>query len=89
MFFAALQACFSWQEGQFCPQQQPDWSAYREPSFGFGTLELLSPTTAKWTWRKNQWPGWEVGDDVIIIRGGKQKVVAEQGVSAGRGVPAT
>lgn len=63
------QACFSYQDGHFCAQQQPEWSAYREPSFGFGTLEILSPTRAKWTWRKNQWPQWKLGDEVSITRG--------------------
>jgi len=67
------QACITYQDGNFCVQQQPEWSAYREPSFGFGTLELLSPTTAKFTWRKNQWPGWQVGDEVTITRGGAQR----------------
>jgi hypothetical protein len=71
------QACYSWQDGAFCPQQQPNWSAYREPSFGYGTLELLSPTKAKWTWRKNQWPAWEVGDDVVIIRGGNESCTGQ------------
>lgn len=62
------QACFSCQDGKFCPTQQPEWSAYREPSFGFGTLELQSATQAKWTWRKNQWPSWQVADEVVIYR---------------------
>lgn len=26
----------------------------REPSFGFGELQLLSATEARWTWHKNQ-----------------------------------
>ena len=76
------QVCYSWQQGQYCPQQQPDWSAYREPSFGFGTLELLSPTTAKWTWRKNQWPDWQVADEVTITRGDNQQLCAGQGQGA-------
>lgn len=41
------QTCFAYQDGKFCPTQQPDWSAYREPCFGFGTLELQSATQAK------------------------------------------
>ena len=27
---------------------------HREPSFGFGELQLLSATEARWTWHKNQ-----------------------------------
>lgn len=65
------QQCFTYQGGSFCPTQQPAWSAYREASFGFGTLELLSPTTARWTWRKNQLPAaWSVGDEVTLTRRG-------------------
>jgi hypothetical protein len=62
------QACFSYQDGKFCSTQQPEWSAYREPSFGFGTLELQSATQAKWTWRKNEWPSWQTADEVVIYR---------------------
>ena len=62
------QACFSYQDGKFCPTQQPDWSAYRERSVGFGTLELQSATQAKWTWRKNEWPAWQIADAVTIYR---------------------
>lgn len=54
------QACFSYQDGKFCPRVQPEWSAYREPSFGYGSLELLSSTEAKWVWRKNQDHAWQV-----------------------------
>ena len=28
--------------------------ACREPSFGFGELQLLSLTEARWTWHRNQ-----------------------------------
>lgn len=63
------QACFSYQDGKFCPRVQPEWSAYREPSFGYGSLELLTPTEAKWTWRKNQDHAWQAADEVLISRG--------------------
>ena len=29
---------------------QPNYSAYREPSFGHGILEILDETNAQWTW---------------------------------------
>lgn len=63
------QRCISRQGGNYCPTVQPAYSAYREPSFGFGTLELLNATHANWTWTKNKVPGWEVADKVTIIRG--------------------
>jgi hypothetical protein len=34
--------------GVLCPATQPPWSAYRQPAFGYGTLTLLSATTATW-----------------------------------------
>jgi hypothetical protein len=30
------------QDGQFCPTSQPEWSAYRDPSFGHGKSSALS-----------------------------------------------
>lgn len=62
------QQCLSYQNGQYCYKQQPEWSAYREPSFGHGTLELLNATHATWTWTKNQWPAFNVADKVTIVR---------------------
>ena len=30
------------QDGQFCPTSQPEWSAYRDPSFGHGKSAPLA-----------------------------------------------
>lgn len=62
--------CFSFENdyGGFCWNQQPPWSAYREPSFGHGVLEIKSATAATWTWRKNQAATTAVGDTVDITR---------------------
>ncbi|EIE18216.1 Metallo-dependent phosphatase [Coccomyxa subellipsoidea C-169] len=60
-------ACPTLQEGSFCPAQQPPWSAYREPSFGHGILELASTTEATWTWHKNQ-DSVAVASDTVKIR---------------------
>ena len=40
----------------FCPPAnfQPSPSAYREPSFGHGTLDILNATHAYWQWHRNQ-----------------------------------
>lgn len=54
----------------FCYTQQVDWSAYREPSFGYGMLTFESATEATWTWHKNQQSRFLVGDQVVIYRGG-------------------
>eukprot|EP00877_Chromochloris_zofingiensis_P005008 jgi/Chrzof1/14508/Cz09g05130.t1 len=62
------QRCFSYQNGEYCFTKQPEWSAYREPSFGHGTLDVLNATHAQWSWYKNQWPEGSVADTVTIIR---------------------
>jgi hypothetical protein len=33
---------------QYCPTEQPEWSAYREPSFGNGDIEFYNATHARW-----------------------------------------
>ena len=33
----------------YCYNEQPNWSAYREPSFGHGTLDIVNSTTALWS----------------------------------------
>lgn len=38
--------------GGFCWTKQPNFSAYREPAFGFGSLKLLNATHAEWKFRK-------------------------------------
>eukprot|EP00775_Hariotina_reticulata_P006213 gene6212-6449_t len=65
------QACLSYQQGEYCFSKQPQWSAYREPSFGYGSLQFLNATHASWTWHKNQWPAWKAADQVTILRTAK------------------
>ena len=36
-------------KGNFCWDEQPEWSAFRESSFGHGILEVLNSTNALWT----------------------------------------
>ena len=38
----------------YCYKEQPVWSAYRESSFGHGTLDALNATHALWRWIRNQ-----------------------------------
>ncbi|GAB4821362.1 hypothetical protein N2152v2_008408 [Parachlorella kessleri] len=56
------------QNGQFCPTSQPDWSAYREPSFGHGILTIMNATHASWEWHRNQDAVDVVKDSATIIR---------------------
>ncbi|KAK8450869.1 hypothetical protein SEVIR_6G115900v4 [Setaria viridis] len=57
-------------KGKFCWDQQPEWSAYRESSFGHGILEVVNSTYALWTWHRNQDAYGEnsVGDQIYIVR---------------------
>ncbi len=45
-------------------EPQPDWSAYREASYGSGTLDLLNTTHALWRWHRNQDSQAIVSDEV-------------------------
>lgn len=70
------QTCFSYETADdpkdsstpvgYCWSQQPEWSAYRDPSFGSGIFKILSPTKANWSWRKR--PDTPALDEVTLIR---------------------
>jgi hypothetical protein len=48
---------------------QPAWSAFREASYGHGTLHLdADATTAVWTWHRNQDGEPTVADTTTITR---------------------
>ena len=48
----------------------PHWSAFREPSYGLGILNVLNSSHAVWQWHRNQDGALTVGDEVMIIRKG-------------------
>ncbi|XP_039067613.1 purple acid phosphatase 15-like isoform X1 [Hibiscus syriacus] len=52
--------------GNFCWNEQPEYSAYRESSFGYGILEVKNQTHALWIWYRNQ-DRYSFGADVIYI----------------------
>ncbi|KAL9228322.1 hypothetical protein vseg_003915 [Gypsophila vaccaria] len=54
--------------GKFCWDRQPDFSAYRESSFGHGILEVKNATWALWTWYRNQDSVKMAGDQIYIVR---------------------
>ncbi|GAU28665.1 hypothetical protein TSUD_159470 [Trifolium subterraneum] len=54
--------------GQFCWDQQPDYSAFRESSFRHGILELKNETHALWIWHRNQDYYGNIGDEIYIVR---------------------
>ncbi|KAA3480588.1 purple acid phosphatase 23 isoform X2 [Gossypium australe] len=57
-------------KGNFCWDRQPEWSAYRESSFGHGILEVLNSTYALWSWHRNQdtYKEDSPGDQIYIVR---------------------
>lgn len=61
-------SCVTKQQGRFCPVKQPDWSAFREPSFGHGMLTFHNASDASFTWHRNQDGAAVVSDTVHIQR---------------------
>lgn len=57
-------------KGRFCWDKQPEWSAFRESSFGHGILEVVNATYALWTWHRNQdvYMEQSSGDQIYIVR---------------------
>lgn len=57
-------------KGKFCWSNQPEWSAYRESSFGHGILEIVNSTYALWTWHRNQdaYKEDKPGDQIFIVQ---------------------
>ncbi|XP_010440539.1 PREDICTED: purple acid phosphatase 23-like isoform X1 [Camelina sativa] len=57
-------------KGKFCWDRQPDWSAFRESSFGHGILEVMNSTHALWRWQRNQdvYKDDIAGDQIYIVR---------------------
>ncbi|XP_010532805.1 PREDICTED: purple acid phosphatase 23 isoform X2 [Tarenaya hassleriana] len=57
-------------KGRFCWDTQPDWSAFRESSFGHGILEVVNSTHALWTWHRNQdsYKDESFGDRIYVAR---------------------
>ncbi|KAK9160168.1 hypothetical protein Syun_006509 [Stephania yunnanensis] len=57
-------------KGTFCWDKQPEWSAFRESSFGHGILEVVNSTYALWTWHRNQdiYQDDSHGDQIYIVR---------------------
>lgn len=65
-------------DGRFCPSRQPEWSAYREPAFGFGALDVLNATHAAWAWFRNLDAGAEPADDVVLVRADARACAAKR-----------
>nr|GMD70103.1 purple acid phosphatase 23 isoform X1 [Ipomoea batatas] len=68
-------------KGNFCWDTQPEWSAYRESSFGHGILEVINSTYALWTWHRNQdiYKKNAHGDQIYIVRQPESCSVSSKG----------
>nr|AGL44403.1 calcineurin-like phosphoesterase [Manihot esculenta] len=66
--FCALNFTTGPAAGKFCWDQQPDYSAFRESSFGHGILEVKNATWALWTWHRNQDSDSKIGDQIYVVR---------------------
>ncbi|RDX65612.1 Purple acid phosphatase 15, partial [Mucuna pruriens] len=66
--FCATNFTFGPTVSKFCWDRQPDYSAFRESSFGYGILEVKNETWALWSWYRNQDSYKEVGDQIYIVR---------------------
>eukprot|EP00250_Pteridium_aquilinum_P011449 c20080_g1_i1 orf=475-1860(-) len=47
---------------------KPDWSIYREASFGHGVLQLLNSTHAHWIWHRNQDKAAVAADEIWLTK---------------------
>ena len=47
---------------------QPDWSAFREASFGHGILSVKNKTHLQWSWHRDQDKDRVVSDEVWIAK---------------------
>jgi hypothetical protein len=45
---------------------KPNWSVYREASFGYGMLQVVNSTHAHWAWHRNEDIETVVGDELWI-----------------------
>ncbi|EIE25875.1 Metallo-dependent phosphatase [Coccomyxa subellipsoidea C-169] len=52
----------------YCYKAQPEWSQYRESSFGHGTFDVLNSSHALWSWHANQDGVAVARDQLYIIR---------------------
>eukprot|EP00253_Pinus_taeda_P027647 PITA_27647 len=66
-------------KGKLCWDRQPEWSAYRESSFGHGILEVHNSTHALWTWHRNQDAYGSVGDQIYIVSRNRKMFSHPQG----------
>ena len=51
-------------------EPQPEWSLYRQASYGFGKLRVMNATHALWSWHQNLDLIPTVADEYYFVKGG-------------------
>ncbi|KFM27138.1 Purple acid phosphatase 15 [Auxenochlorella protothecoides] len=69
-------------DGEFCSTSQPEWSAFREPSFGHSVLDILNDTHAHFAWYRNQDADTSVADEVILVRNPEECGIPLEGLNS-------
>lgn len=49
-------------------EPQPSWSVFRQASYGFGALQVINSTLARWAWHQNSDLIPNVSDEVMFNR---------------------
>lgn len=47
---------------------QPSWSVFRQASYGFGALQVINSTHARWAWHQNADLIPEVSDEIMFTK---------------------
>ena len=58
---------------------QPDWSVFRQASYGHGELEVVNATHLRWTWHQNPDLEPTIADELWVVKG--ETVPAGAGVT--------
>ncbi len=53
---------------------QPDWSLFRESSYGHGVLDLVNASHAHWQWVRNEDGQGVAADQFWLVRGQQQQL---------------
>ncbi|CAE7481370.1 PAP21, partial [Symbiodinium microadriaticum] len=51
-------------------EPQPDWSLFRQASYGFGKLRVVNSTHAQWSWHQNSDLIPTIADEYFFVKGG-------------------
>jgi hypothetical protein len=63
----------------------PVWSAFRQPQFGHGKLEIMNATHSLWTWHRTEFGEKVVSDNAWIVRADTPAAAAAAAAAASAG----